>query len=349
ETAGEEGPARKEKGPFFVFRLAPQGVAAMLKTMKSRYHHWTLRSILLGLLAWGMATALGSSAEPLPSRPLRVVTTIAPLYSFVKCIAGEAVELSNLLPQNAEPHDYVLSPGDARRVADADLIIRNGLGLETFLEKALENVEPQKLLDASRGIPTLPQWVPPSAFSDGRQAGRARPNPHVWLDPLAAVVEVENIVRELCRRDGAREAYYRARGARLTERLRRLDDAYHRSLDPLPDKKMAADHDAFGYLAHRYGIEVVAVLEAGGHAGLSPRLLAWAMDAIVRERVPALFSEVNRLSPELRDISRETGIPVVFLDSMESGAPDADLYERVAEENRRILVRVYQRRSHAGP
>lgn len=308
-----------------------------------------LRLPFCGLLVWWVSSVLGLSG-PLPAaRSLRVVTTIAPLYSFVRSVAGEAVELSNLLPRNAEPHDYVLSPGDARRIADADLIIRNGLGLESFLDKALAKVDREKLLDASAGIIPLPRWVPPDSPAGGGFPAAAPPNPHVWLDPLYAIVEVENIVRELCRHDGEKASYYRARGKRLVDDLRQIDAAYRHALDPLPEKKMVSDHDAFAYLASRYGIRIVAFLETRGHAGLSPKLLAWVMDSIVRERVPALFSEVNHVSSELRSISRDMRVPIVLLDSMESGSLSADLYARAAESNRRALVQAFQRRAPVTP
>ncbi|WP_196799580.1 metal ABC transporter substrate-binding protein [Verrucomicrobium sp. 3C] len=301
------------------------------------------------LLAWWIPSSSGLLDPLPPARAFRVLTTIAPLYSFVKSIAGEAVELSNLLPQNAEPHDYVLSPGDARHIARADLIIRNGLGLESFLEKALPKADREKLFDASVGITPLPQWIPLGSSTGGSLAEGVPPNPHVWLDPLLAVVEVENIVRELCRRDGEHARDYRMREKRLVEELLRIDDRYHRALDPLPNKKMVSDHDAFAYLAARYGIRVVAILETRGHAGLSPRLVAWVLDSIAREGVRALFSEVNHVSSELRSISRDTGVPIRLLDSMEGGALRADLYERVAESNRQSLVDAFQGDSSAHP
>ncbi len=309
--------------------------------MRDRYQYRKRRAACAALLAWALPLFLGWPAPLPPVRPFRVLTTIAPLYSFVKNIAGEEVELSNLLPPNAEPHDYVLSPGDARRLADADLIIRNGLGLETFLEGVLSKVDQEKLLDASAGISPLPQWAAPGPVSGEAAPGGAPPNPHVWLDPLRAVAEVENIVEALCRRDPGKAPGYRDRGARLVQALRGIDERYRGSLDPLPDKKMVCDHDAFAYLAARYGIRVVAFLDARGHAGLSPKLLAWTMAAIGRERVPILFSEVNQVSSELRSLSRDMGIPIVALDSMESGALRADLYERVAERNRGALARAF--------
>ncbi|MDD4932905.1 MAG: metal ABC transporter substrate-binding protein [Methylacidiphilaceae bacterium] len=315
--------------------------------MRNQYR--VLASAFCVLLAWWAPRAHGSPGSPPPAHPFRVLTTIAPLYSFVKSIAGEAVELSNLLPQNAEPHDYVLSPGDARRIARADLVIQNGLGLEFFLEKALAKVDREKLFDASAGIPPLPQWRPPGSSAGGSLGGAVPPNPHVWLDPLFAAVQVENIVRELCRRDAEHARDYRVRGKRLVEELHRIDDRYRRALDPLPDKKMVSDHDAFAYLAARYGIRVVAILETRGHAGLSPKLMAWVIDSIARERVRALFSEVHHVSAELRSLSRDTGVPILLLDSMESGALRADLYERVADSNRQSLVEGFQGRTSAQP
>ncbi|CAB4243125.1 putative Periplasmic solute binding protein for ABC transport system [Methylacidimicrobium sp. AP8] len=317
--------------------------------MKSRYQPGGAKPAFVVLLAWSLTAFLGWSSPAPPVRPLRVVTTIAPLYCFVQNIAGEAVELSNLLPPNVEPHDYVLSPGDMRRLLDADVVIRNGLGLESFLEAALSKVERSKVIDAAAGILPLPEWVPPGASAGWERPGGAPANPHVWLDPRRAQTEVETIAQELCRRNPPKASEYQAGAERLLAALRRIDDRYRRSLEPLPGKKMVCDHQAFAYLADRYGIEVIAFLDARGHAGLSPKLLAWTMAAIVRERVPALFSEVNRVSPELRSLSRDTGIPIVPLDSMESGALRADLYERAAESNRLSLVRAFQAGSRPLP
>jgi ABC-type Zn uptake system ZnuABC Zn-binding protein ZnuA len=149
---------------------------------------WSLRGgvfLLLLMLGWGIGTALRHGRHEGWSphhKKLRVLTTIFPLYDFARTVGGDAVEVRNLLPPGVDPHEFALSPGDISTVAEADVLIANGAGLDDFLTDALKKAEisGKPVIHCAEGLPLL------SVGEGEPHAGHKEGDPHLWLDPQNA-------------------------------------------------------------------------------------------------------------------------------------------------------------------
>ncbi|MDR1190382.1 MAG: zinc ABC transporter substrate-binding protein [Verrucomicrobiales bacterium] len=272
----------------------------------------SMNNKLLNGLALLMALAGSLSA----AEKLRVVASFLPVYAHAKSVAGELAEVKMFLDQDAEPHDYEFKPADIKRLAAADLFIVSGAGVEEWLGEVLKNSGKQSLtvVDASKGVPLL------------------KDNPHYWLDPVLAQTQVENILQALVVADAKNAAAYRKNAAAYLEKLRKLDADYHMAFEKLPEKKSPSEknlvtlHDAFPYLAKRYGLNYIGSLAPLPEQDPKPADLKALVLAIKKNQIKIIFAE-NGYSPKLlEEIARQSGATVGELDTLETGAPSADAY-----------------------
>jgi len=270
--------------------------------------------IIVGLL---FSTELRADAVGSGHR-LHILATFAPYYCFAKNVAGDSAEVAQLLPPGAEPHDFSLAPSDLKKLADSDLIIENGLGIESWLEGVVQGGK-AKVVVASDGI----------ASEEG--------NPHVWLDPLLAIQLVENIRKAMAAGDPAHASVFNANAAAYTEKLKQLDSEIRAVTDKLTNKRLVPFHDAFHYFAKRYGFEVVGVFEEFPGRMPGPRYLQNLRDEIVKKNVTVLFTEPLQSPEMLRSLSEDLKLPIVEIDPMEQSEPSADLYEKTMRSNLKNL------------
>lgn len=342
-----------------------------------------LRTVAAFFLACGAPVILGgcseqnpstTSAENTPARKetLRVLATFAPIYSFTKNVAGNAAEVEMLLPPDTGPHDFSLSPGDLRKLANSDVVVQNGFGLEDWLDRAIKGAlrEGAVRIVASKGIEPLRnrpadldldageakphahahegegeeghkenhQDKPGHAGAHKHEEDAGGPNPHVWLDPILAIKQVENIRDGLTARDPANAEAYIANANAFITRLRNLDDEIGRATVALPNKRLLTFHDFFGYFAARYGFEIAGVVEPFPGREPTPRYIRHLRDLITSRNVRALFSE-PQFSPQiLRSLSDDLKVPVAPLDPMETGEASADFYERTMRQNVKTIA-----------
>ena len=269
--------------------------------------------VLLAFTLWG---------EPAQAQArLKVLATFAPIYSLTANVVGDVAELSVLLPGNAGPHGFALSPKDLKKMAAADVIIANGAGVEEWLGKAFES--------AAR-----PETVKVIASE------RIRPikNPHVWLDPLLAVTMVETIRDALAARDKANASIYQTNAASYILKLRKLHSDIDAATKHLPQKQLLTYHNSLECFALRYGFEIVGSVEPFPGREPTPKYLKQLRGLIVERRIRALFSEPQYSPRILESMSEDLQVPIATLDPMETGTPSAELYERVMRGNLESLV-----------
>jgi len=245
-----------------------------------------LRIILSGIVVFLLA-ACGASVS---AGPDTVVASFYPL-AFAAEEVAPGVPIENLTPPGAEPHDLELSPIDAAAVRDARLVLLLGQGFQPQLEDAAgdgDNV--LRLLDTA-GLDLLPNG-----------------DPHVWLDP----VRYANIVARIGDQLGHREA-----AGRLEERLHDLDTEFQVGLAHCRRHEIVTSHEAFGYLAERYGLEQVAITGLSPESEPEPGKLQDVVD-LVRERgVTTIYFE-TLVSPRISEtVARETGATTAVLDPVE--------------------------------
>jgi zinc/manganese transport system substrate-binding protein len=307
----------------------------------------------LGLYGLTALVGAGLLVASLPSytgakKRLRVVTTIRPLYAFATRVAGRAAEVESLLPPGVGPHDYAFTPSDAVRLHTADVLIINGLGLETWLERLLRAAARSGLvvIDSSRGIEPLE--LPEAGHrgelgSADRHRDRGRWDPHVWLDPLRAVRQVENIRDGLSAHDPDHAGDYAENAGRYIERLRALHGEMERAASGFKRRELMTFHSAFQYFTRRYGLEVVAVVEPAPGKEPTPRFLAHLHEVARRHGLKVVYSE-PQYRPRLAEVlARDLGLEVAVLDPGVTGPLEPDAYESVMRSNLKVLGR-YQSR-----
>lgn len=298
--------------------------------------------LAVGAFFW--ATWPAPSVAPAPaSGKLKVITTFLPMYVFTKNVAGDLADVENLLPPGVGPHDYSFTPGDIRKTVGADVIVANGLGLETWMTDLIsKSGSHAKLVEAASGI-TGKSWPDTVAVPGGAAGGETTGdvNPHVWLDPVLAEREVATIADGLAAADPAHAADYRRNAADYSKQLERLDSDYKAALDPIADKAFVAFHPAFDYLASRYGMNQLAVIEEFPGKEPGARYLTGLVDLIRQRGVKVLFSE-PQFSPKVAEtVASETGARVYELDTVEIGEFDPGTYVKVMRDNLKTLVRAF--------
>ncbi len=266
----------------------------------------------------GTPSAGAPAPSPAPDA-LTVVTTTTVFADILRNIAGEHADVVSIIPAGVGPEDYEPTPADALLLAEADLIVSNGVGLDDFLLKLLESgtggQTPRLVL--GEGIPAL--------TVDGEL------NPHFWLDPtLVAQHYVPTIIGALSTVDPDHGGDYGTNGADFTRRLVALDGQLQTLVATIPEgnRKLVTFHDAFPYLAQHYGFELVGVILENVGAEPTAAELAALVDKVRSAGVTAVFSEAQ-FNPELaQTLAQEAGISSIvtnlYTDSL--GEPPADTY-----------------------
>ena len=265
----------------------------------------------------------------LPARadaPLRVVTSFYPVYvATLNISAGvPGVEVHSLTsPHIGCLHDYQLTAGDVRQLADADLLLANGAGMETFLGKVKEQSPSLRVVEVSEGIPLM----------DG--------NPHVWVSFEGASRQVDNIAEALALAAPEKADTFRANAATYKAALAALDEKMKSSLAPYAGTPIVTFHEAFPYFARDYKLDLVGVIAREPGTEPSARELADTIGLVRERKVKALFAEPQFADKSAQVISRETGVKVYELDPVVTGPSEPSeargAYLRAMEKNLGVL------------
>jgi zinc transport system substrate-binding protein len=266
---------------------------------------WIGGWIVAGLILAGVAVRAAGEDRIL------VAASIAPLADFARQVGRGRVEVVTLVPAGASPHTYELKPYQVEQIARARLLVLNGAGLEYWAEKLIKAADNPKLdvVDTSQGIPLI-------------DAGARGANPHIWLDPQQAMVQMERIRDALIQADAEQSALYRANATRLLAEVGRLDREIAAEVATWTGRQFIAFHPAWVYFARRYGLEQAAVIERSPGREPSPAELARIVGTAERIGARAIFAEPQFSSKAAEAIALESGARVLFLDPLGSSLKD---------------------------
>lgn len=269
--------------------------------------------ILLALLPAGCT----SSRQETPGK-LQVVTTLFPLYDFARTIAGDRAEVSLLLPPGVEPHGFEPKPEDVVRINRAGLFIYTNRYMEPWAMTILKGVEGNRLhvVDAGQGCTYLKAGKEGEHDADGHDAEHhaGGMDPHIWLDFGNAQQMAANILNGFLAADPANGDFYRKNAAVLQRALADLDQRYRSGLASCDERMILhGGHYAFGYLAHRYGLEYHAMSGVSAESEPSAARMAEMVNRIRQDKVHYIFAE-RLMSPRLTDtLASEAGVQVLRL------------------------------------
>lgn len=252
------------------------------------------------------------------SNKLQIVTSFYPMYFFTSMIAGNKVDITNITPSGAEPHDYEPTTRDIALVEKSNLIVLNGGKLEAWGEKIKSDLEgkPVVIVTAGEGI----------ANQQIEEGGQTIQDPHVWLSPMLAKQEVEKILEGLLKADPNNKAYYQTNTNVLLQKLDDLDKEYRTRLSSCSQKSFVTSHAAFGYLAKTYGLTQVAISGVSPDEEPSSQKLAEIANFARKNNIKYIFFE-SLVSPKLSEtIASEVGAKTLVLDPIE-GVSDQDMKE----------------------
>jgi ABC-type Zn uptake system ZnuABC Zn-binding protein ZnuA len=267
---------------------------------------------LILLLTVGIvASACGGPVTPQASDRLKVVTTVAPLTNIVRNIGGERIDLQGIVPEGTDSHTFEPAPSDARLLSEADLVLVNGLHLETPTEKLAEQNKKAGATIYRLGDNTISEqeWI--YDFSFPKESGD--PNPHLWMNVAYARKYAELTRDQLAKLDPANKDYYDSNFTRYAAALDELDKGIVEAIKTIPEKnrRLVTYHDSFAYFAPRYGMTVIGAVQPADFKEPSPQDMAAIIDQLKKERVPAIFGSEVYPSKVLDQIGKEADVQFV--------------------------------------
>jgi ABC-type Zn uptake system ZnuABC Zn-binding protein ZnuA len=299
-----------------------------------------------------LISACGDDSTAAGDGGVTVVATTTQAADLVRAVGGDRAHVVGLIPANADPHGYEVRPGDVKALADADVVVRSGGDLDDWLESAIDSsgsdAPELTLIDHVRTLEGGHEHAEEEGHAeDEEHAGEDEHeiDPHWWQDPRNAETAVAEIEKALSAADPDGAASYVRNADAYTDKLTALDRAVAACIDEIPasERKLVTTHDALGYYADRYGLEVVGAVipslstQAQASAGEVDELV----DTIRREGVKAIFAE-SSVNPELeRLIADESGATVgkaLWADTLGPAGSDGDTYLKSIAANTRAIA-----------
>jgi zinc/manganese transport system substrate-binding protein len=290
-----------------------------------------LEGLIVSISAGCLATKGQEANSP------QIITTFFPIYMFAKAVTGENAQVEILITPGTSPHEYQATPADAIAIAEADVLVKNGLGLEEFLDKLIAAAGNSQLkqIDSSKGIEPIEEEEHEGEEHHHHEGG----NPHFWLDPVLAQQQVINIRDGLIDADPNNAEQYTANATVYLQQLQELDREFQTRLTPVKGCKFIAFHDAYPYLAKRYGLHQMAVVELP-EDNIAPRDLQRIINAAKEFQVKGFLSERGTDDSRIKQISNDLGLPVKVIDPIVAGPLDSNYYLTAMRNNLTALEEV---------
>ncbi|WP_426572656.1 metal ABC transporter substrate-binding protein [Aquihabitans sp. McL0605] len=265
------------------------------------------------LLAGSVLAGCGSSGDGAAPGQLRVVASFYPLQWMAEQVGGDHVHVTSLTKPGAEPHDLELSPRDVGAVQDADVIAYLS-GFQPSVDTAVADAGSGTIFDAKEAADLDLTFNP---IEDGQRSETGTTDPHFWLDPIRMSKVTGAFAAAMAGADPVHAADYRTNAKVLDARLADLDHDLETGLADCASKDLVTSHNAFGYLARRYGLEQVPVTGLTPEEEPSPSDLATVSDFVAAHDVKTIYFE-TLISPDIaKTVARETGARTDVLDPIE--------------------------------
>lgn len=295
-----------------------------------------LSSLILSSLIFSGCQIGENTISPIPENndKISVITSFYPLAFFTEEIAGGHAVVTNLSGSQS-PHAYKISPRDRANLSNADLIIYQGIGLESWTEDLIPELEKNgiAIVEASHDLELKKR-------KEHDEYDEEEYDPHTWLDPILAQQTADNIAEKLIEIDPENTADYQKNLQNLKSRLQNLDMLYKESLSNCSQEALVS-HNALEYLEKRYNFDLHPI------AGISPsdepsaKLLAELKELVEHEKITHILTEENNVKKYAQMLSNETGLQMDSINPMGTTPKNGNYFD-VSEKNISILHKALQ-------
>lgn len=242
----------------------------------------------------------------------KVVTTFTIIQDIAQNVAGDAAIVESITKPGAEIHEYEPTPQDIVKAQSADLILWNGMNLETWFERFFQNIKDRPSVVVTDGIT-------PVSIYEGPYEGK--PNPHAWMSPTNALTYIENIKNAFVKYDPQNADTYRKNAAAYAQKIKDLDTPLRNKLSQIPEKQrwLATSEGAFGYLAKDYNLKEAYLWAINVEQQGTPQQVRKLIDLVRDNNIPVVFSESTISDKPAKQVAKESGAKyggVLYVDSL---------------------------------
>lgn len=276
---------------------------------------------------------------------LKVYTSFYPMYDFTTKIGGDKIAVYNMVASGIEPHDWEPGAQDIVNLERADMFVYSGAGMEHWVEGVINTLENKDLVivEASKGIDLLGSEEDQDHQDHDHGHDHGEFDPHVWLSPLNAKIEMENIKDSLIQIDPDNQEYYQDNYEKYSKDLDQLHEEFLDTIIPLPNKDIVVSHRAFSYLCHEYGLNQIPIDGLSPDSEPNPGRMAEIIDFVNENNVKVIFFE-DLASPKIANtIADASGADIDVLNPLE-GLRDEEIeagedYFSIMRKNLESLVK----------
>ena len=271
----------------------------------------------------------GQSKKDEPKTGLKITTSFYPVYiATLNVTQGvNGVSVTNMTkPQTGCLHDYQLTTEDMKKLEKTDILVINGAGMESFIEKAVKQQKNMKIIDSSQGIKLL---------KDEKEN-----NPHYWLSISKEIEQINNIADQLSKLDPANKDKYKSNASEYINKLNKLSNEAKKALNELKNREIVTFHEAFPYFADEFNLKIAAVVEREPGSEPTPKELEDVINIVRYLPVKVLFTEPQYSTAAADLIAKETGAKIYQLDPVVTGKADEsakDMYIITMKKNIQVL------------
>jgi len=257
-------------------------------------------------------------------KSLTIAASFYPMYIFTLNIAKDVPNVnvvSLTKPTTGCLHDYAVTPDDMKNLENAQILVINGAGMESFMDKVTSQTPDLKIIESSQGIPLIQ--------GDGDEGD----NPHVWLSITDAITQVKTIGDQLASLDPTNASKYLENTQAYIVKLESLRTKMHKTLDGVEQRNIVTFHEAFPYFAKEFNLNTVGVIEREPGSAPSAKELSETIEQVKSLEIKSLFAEPQYPTKAADTIAKETGAKVYTLDPIVTGPMEADAYINLMESN----------------
>lgn len=272
------------------------------------------------------------------AKKFKILTSFTIIQDIAKNVVGDKAIVKSITKPGAEIHYYQVTPKDIVKAQNADLVLYNGLNLETWFKKFFTNVKNVPSVIVTKGIKPLSIYEGPY---------KGKPNPHAWMSPKNAIVYINNIKNAMIKYDAKNKEYYEKNAKNYISKIKKLDKPFRKQIGNIPedDKWLVTSEGAFTYLAKDYGLKELYLWPINAEEQGTPSQVKKLIDKIKKNKIKVIFSESTISDKPAKQIAKETNIKyagVLYVDSLSNNKGKVPTYIDLLNVTIQTIVNAYK-------